>query len=301
MSKITKRKHVMNETFWDDYELPKENQSIVKVLKSRGNNLHEITTPSGEEYLVSMPVKFRKNIWVKRGDYILVEPITEGDKVKAEIVKIMNKDSIKYYKENNVWPKEFDDSKKEQTEQDDDIISGSYLNLVFDKCQGATIGVDFMIKTVEVDGEKVKLQIWDTAGQERFRSITQSYYRSAHALILVYDISCQPTFDCLPDWLREIEEYANNKVLRILVGNKTDREDREIPRHIGDDFAQRHGMYFLETSAKEAENVERLFMEIAVELMEQAKCKELPKYDGSLGPINGKTSSISDSSCCLRT
>ncbi|KPJ19304.1 Ras-related protein Rab-30 [Papilio machaon] len=75
---------------------------------------------------------------------------------------------------------------------------------------------------------------------------------------LVYDISCQPTFDCLPDW----------KVLRILVGNKTDREDREIPRHIGEDFAQRHGMYFLETSAKEAENVERLFMEIAVELME---------------------------------
>lgn len=98
-----------------------------------------------------------------------------------------------------------------------------------------------MIKTVEVENEKVKvfslltmtlllkhhdmlnmlrlqLQIWDTAGQERFRSITQSYYRSAHALILVYDISCQPTFDCLPEWLREIEEYANHKVLRILVG-----------------------------------------------------------------------------------
>lgn len=113
-----------------------------------------------------------------------------------------------------------------------------------------------------------QLQIWDTAGQERFRSITQSYYRSAHALILVYDISCQPTFDCLPDWLREIEEYASNRVLRILVGNKIDREDREIPTHVGEDFAQRHGMYFLETSAKEAENVERLFMEIAAELME---------------------------------
>ena len=64
----------------------------------------------------------------------------------------------------------------------------------------------------------IQLQIWDTAGQERFRSITQSYYRSAHALILVYDVSTQPTFDCLPDWLREIEEYANAKVLRVLVG-----------------------------------------------------------------------------------
>ncbi|RZC10185.1 ras-related protein Rab-30 [Asbolus verrucosus] len=138
---------------------------------------------------------------------------------------------------------------------------------LFPPGQGATIGVDFMIKTVDVDNEKVKLQIWDTAGQERFRSITQSYYRSAHALILVYDISCQPTFDCLPDWLREIEEYASSKVLRILVGNKIDREDREIPTHVGEEFAERHNMYFLETSAKEAENVERLFMQIAEDLM----------------------------------
>jgi GTPase SAR1 family protein len=161
-----------------------------------------------------------------------------------------------------------------------------------------------MIKTVELENEKVKvkirnkksktecsqswfqLQIWDTAGQERFRSITQSYYRSAHALILVYDISSQPTFDCLQDWLREIEEYASNKVLRVLVGtyyqnnypkqinifclsgNKTDREDKEIPTAVGEDFANRHNMYFVETSAKEAENVERLFMVIASELME---------------------------------
>ncbi|XP_045453409.1 probable RNA-binding protein EIF1AD [Melitaea cinxia] len=122
MSKVTKRKHVMNEAMWDDYELPKKNQSIVKVLKSRGNNLHEVTTSTGEEYLVSMPTKFRKNIWVKRGDYVLVEPITEGDKVKAEIVKIMNKDSIKYYKENNLWPKEFGDDKKQSTEVDDDNL-----------------------------------------------------------------------------------------------------------------------------------------------------------------------------------
>lgn len=69
-----------------------------------------------------MPTKFRKNIWVKRGDYILVEPILEGDKVKAEIVKIMNKDSIKFYKENNVWPKEFDDEKKKQVTVDDDEL-----------------------------------------------------------------------------------------------------------------------------------------------------------------------------------
>ncbi|XP_063537680.1 probable RNA-binding protein EIF1AD [Cydia strobilella] len=131
MSKVTKRKHVMNEALWDDFELPKENQSIVKVLKSMGNNLHQITTPSGEEYLVSMPIKFRKNIWVKRGDYTLVEPILEGNKVKAEIVKIINKDSIKYYKENNVWPKEFEDSKSDvKQNNDDDLFENTNRNRI---------------------------------------------------------------------------------------------------------------------------------------------------------------------------
>lgn len=149
---------------------------------------------------------------------------------------------------------------------------------VFPKGQGATIGVDFMIKTLEIENsagqrEAVKLQIWDTAGQERFRSITQSYYRSAHALILVYDISCQPTFDALGDWIREIQEYANPKVLKILVGNKTDRDDREIPVRVGEEFAKAHDMYFLETSSKQGENVEKLFYEIAAELIEQARQK----------------------------
>uniref|UniRef100_A0A3Q2Y2A4 RAB30, member RAS oncogene family n=1 Tax=Hippocampus comes TaxID=109280 RepID=A0A3Q2Y2A4_HIPCM len=89
---------------------------------------------------------------------------------------------------------------------------------LFPPGQGATIGVDFMIKTVEIKGQKVKLQIWDTAGQERFRSITQSYYRSANALILTYDITCEDSFRCLPEWLREIEQYANNQVVTVLVG-----------------------------------------------------------------------------------
>lgn len=72
-----------------------------------------------------MPTKFRKNIWVKRGDYVLIEPIAEGDKVKAEIVKIMNKDSIKYYKENHVWPKEFDDSKQKVKSDDDELFENT--------------------------------------------------------------------------------------------------------------------------------------------------------------------------------
>lgn len=171
---------------------------------------------------------------------------------------------------------------------------------LFPPGQGATIGVDFMIKTVEVDGDKVKLQIWDTAGQERFRSITQSYYRSANALILVYDISCQPSFDCLPQWLNEIEMYASTKVLTYLVGNKSDRlNHREIPLHIGEEFARRHEMRFLETSAKEAENVDRLFMEIAKELTIQARQNDLrPSFSSSTDFSGGESTPISSFNCC---
>lgn len=171
---------------------------------------------------------------------------------------------------------------------------------VFPPGQGATIGVDFMIKTVEVDGLKIKLQIWDTAGQERFRSITQSYYRSAHALILVYDVAAQPSFDCLPHWLREVEEYASPKVLRVLVGNKTDREDREIPTVVGEEFSRANNMYFVETSAKECENVDKLFHEIARDLIQTARSNDGQVSESHQPTLleNNKGQTWIDSHCC---
>merc|ERR1712071_375723 len=171
---------------------------------------------------------------------------------------------------------------------------------VFPPGQGATIGVDFMIKTVEVDGLKIQLQIWDTAGQERFRSITQSYYRSAHALILVYDVASQPSFDCLPHWLREVEEYASPKVLRVLVGNKTDREDRDIPAAIGEEFSRANSMYFIETSAKECENVDKLFHEIARDLIQTARSNDGQTNDSQQPTLleSNKGQSWVDSHCC---
>ncbi|CAH1791669.1 unnamed protein product [Owenia fusiformis] len=111
MSKATKRKHVEKEVL-DDYVLPEGDLEVVKVTAPRGNNLHQIETAAGENYLVSMPTKFRKNVWIKRGDFVLVEPIQEGDKVKAEIRNILYKDQIKYIKEQSMWPVEFDDAKK---------------------------------------------------------------------------------------------------------------------------------------------------------------------------------------------
>ncbi|KAA0190096.1 Small GTP-binding protein Rab1, partial [Fasciolopsis buskii] len=86
----------------------------------------------------------------------------------------------------------------------------------------STIGVDFKIRTIELNGKVVKLQIWDTAGQERFRTITSSYYRGAHGIIIVYDVTDMSSYNSVKDWLNEIKCYADSRVSRLLVGNKCD-------------------------------------------------------------------------------
>lgn len=107
MSIATKRKYVTQEV--TDLILPEPPNFIARIVAGRGNNLHEIETQTGERCLVSMPTKFRKNVWVKRGDYVLCQPIAEGDKVKGEIYHVLYKDNIKYIKKHNLWPKEFND------------------------------------------------------------------------------------------------------------------------------------------------------------------------------------------------
>uniref|UniRef100_A0A182N8M1 Probable RNA-binding protein EIF1AD n=1 Tax=Anopheles dirus TaxID=7168 RepID=A0A182N8M1_9DIPT len=118
MSRVTKIKHVLKEQEADEFDVPKENQQIVRIVASRGNNLHEVeTAQTGEErFLVSMPVKFRKNVWIKRGDFVLVEPIEEGNKVKAEICRILTPEHIKVFEKEGVWPRKF--SKKRDLEED---------------------------------------------------------------------------------------------------------------------------------------------------------------------------------------
>ncbi|KAG8571212.1 hypothetical protein GDO81_011559 [Engystomops pustulosus] len=99
----------------------------------------------------------------------------------------------------------------------------------------STVGVDFKIKTVDLRGKKIRLQIWDTAGQERFNSITSAYYRSAKGIILVYDLTKKETFDDLPKWMKMIDKYASEDAELLLVGNKLDCEiDREITRQQGE-------------------------------------------------------------------
>lgn len=133
---------------------------------------------------------------------------------------------------------------------------------------GSTIGVDFTMKTLVVDSKKVKLQVWDTAGQERFRTITQSYYRSANAVIITYDITKKDTFKNVVRWTEDVKKYAPPNVIKLLVGNKTDiAESREVSIEEASSCAAHYSMIdALEASAKDATNIENAFMRVAREL-----------------------------------
>jgi len=133
-----------------------------------------------------------------------------------------------------------------------------------------TIGVDFKIRTITMAGKVVKLQIWDTAGQERFRTITSSYYRGAHGIIVVYDVTDQGSFANVRQWMQEIQRYAAADVCRLLVGNKTDAvTKRTVDTATGKEYADSLGIPFLETSAKNSSNVEQAFTIMAEEIRKQ--------------------------------
>merc|ERR1711959_158243 len=130
----------------------------------------------------------------------------------------------------------------------DDTYTESYIS---------TIGVDFKIRTIKLEGKTIKLQIWDTAGQERFRTITSSYYRGAHGIIVVYDITDVDSFANVKQWLKEIDRYACENVNKLLVGNKCDLgSKRAVDKKAAQEFADKNGITFLETSAKNNQNVE---------------------------------------------
>ncbi|CAI8032811.1 Ras-related protein Rab-8A [Geodia barretti] len=131
----------------------------------------------------------------------------------------------------------------------------------------STIGIDFKIRTVEIDGKKIKLQIWDTAGQERFRTITTAYYRGAMGIMLVYDVTSEKSFDNIRNWIRNIEENASSDVDKMILGNKCDlSESRVISTERGKLLADEHGVKFMETSAKSGFHVETAFLMLASDI-----------------------------------
>ncbi len=143
----------------------------------------------------------------------------------------------------------------------DDAFTNSYIS---------TIGVDFKIRTLNHEGKTLKLQIWDTAGQERFRTITSSYYRGAHGIVIVYDVTNMKSFENVSAWLEEINKFATPGHNKLLIGNKCDEKNlREVSFEEGRNFAETHHMSFIETSAKLSVNVDRAFTNLALAIRDR--------------------------------
>ncbi|CAK8686858.1 ras-related protein Rab-35-like [Clavelina lepadiformis] len=172
----------------------------------------------------------------------------------------------------------------------DNTFSGSYIT---------TIGVDFKLRTIEIDGEKVKLQIWDTAGQERFRTITSTYYRGTHGVIVVYDVQRAESFVNVKRWLQEIEQNCDS-VNRILVGNKDDEPEKKVVEtEDAETFAEQINISLFETSAKENKNVEEMFVAITRQVLQKKKTSLLDKQDADRVNLHTKkTKSKKKGDCC---
>ena len=127
----------------------------------------------------------------------------------------------------------------------------------------ATIGVEFATRSVTISNKVIKAQIWDTAGQERYRAITSAYYRGAVGAMLVYAINSRDSFCNAERWLNELRDNADRNIMIMLVGNKSDLKHlREVPTEEAKDFAKKHNLSFMETSALDSSNVEDAFKSV---------------------------------------
>ena len=136
----------------------------------------------------------------------------------------------------------------------------------------STIGIDFKIKPITIDGKNIKLQIWDTAGQDRFRTITQTYYKGAMGVILAYDCTDENSFNNVRSWIKQLEAHATPGVCKVLVGNKSDSPNKKVDPSRGEELAKEYGMNFFDASAKNNINVKETFYYLAKEV----KDKTLP-------------------------
>ncbi|WOK99315.1 ras-related protein Rab11D isoform X2 [Canna indica] len=167
----------------------------------------------------------------------------------------------------------------------------------------STIGVEFATRSINVDAKVLKAQIWDTAGQERYRAITSAYYRGAVGALLVYDVTRRPTFENVSRWLRELRDHTDPNIVVMLIGNKSDlRHLVAVPTEDAKAFAEREALYFMETSALDATNVENAFAEVLTQIYRIVSKKAVEASDDAASsvPSKGERINVKDDSSKLK-
>ena len=149
------------------------------------------------------------------------------------------------------------------------LIVQKFIDNTFSKSTVSTIGVDLQSKVIDINGKKVKYLIWDTAGEDRMKTMTYSYYRGCHVILVVYDVTERKSFQNVTTWVECIEKFAKSNVLKILVGNKTDLEDkRVVTTEEGKKLAMDNGLKYYEISALKITGLHEMFEDVAKEYVE---------------------------------
>ena len=186
-----------------------------------------------------------------------------------------------------------------------------YMKHTFEESYKCTIGVDFLMKSIVINGQTVKLQLWDTAGQEKYKSMASSYYRGANVALIVFDITNHESFDALPLWIENFYKNGPEQKNIILIGNKNDLPDlRQVTQQEAEAFSQTNNMMYFETSAKEGDNIEYIFNYAAEKLLEfyggnnEATLKKQMAPNNDIQSSNFKEIRIEESSnkkknCCV--
>ena len=144
-----------------------------------------------------------------------------------------------------------------------------YMKHTFQETYKCTIGVDFLMKSLIINGKTVKLQLWDTAGQEKYKSMVSSYYRGANVALIIFDLTNHMSFDALPSWIENYYKNGPEQKNIILIGNKKDLEvERQVTQEEAETFAETNNMIYFETSAKDGENIDYVFNYAAEKLLE---------------------------------
>ncbi|KAI3818834.1 hypothetical protein L1987_12655 [Smallanthus sonchifolius] len=164
----------------------------------------------------------------------------------------------------------------------------------------STIGVEFATRSLNVDEKVIKAQIWDTAGQERYRAITSAYYRGSVGALLVYDVTRHATFESIQRWLKELRDHTDPNIVVMLIGNKSDlRHLLAVSTEDGKALAEAESLYFMETSALEATNVENAFSEVITQIYRIVSKKAVEAGDeggAASVPAKGATIDVKDES-----
>jgi len=161
-------------------------------------------------------------------------------------------------------------------------LVSQYANNEYSESYCPTTGVDFATRSVTLEGKITKLEIWDTAGQQRFPTITSSYYEGAQGIIILYDITDKESFNNVKHWIEQIEKFASDNVVKLLVGNKCDyTTERKVDFDTASKYADQLGISVLETSAKTGTNVDHAFSTIAFQVRQKSQpSQNNPDKDG---------------------